>query len=148
MDYYFEANEGRGGSYGGTLEQRPPYHVLVNDDNSKPILSHTPLATPFQGDSVTLRVEVKARAKLAAVYVYYKRMPAYYEWLRIEMQPAGQGYFSAVVPVTPEGILYYFEAIDENGNAVNYPDFLERTPYFSIDSWAPSQAGERSSSGF
>jgi len=35
------------------------------------------------------------------------------------------------------GILYYFEALDEDGNAANYPDFLQRTPHFAIDSWAP-----------
>jgi hypothetical protein len=55
----------------------------------------------------------------------------------MEMQPEGQGYFRATVPLTPEGILYYLEAVDDDGNAVNYPDFLERTPYFIIDSWAP-----------
>jgi hypothetical protein len=138
LDYYFEAGSGRWGPYGGTTEQRPPFHVLVNENNSKPILSHTPPTGPVQGDSVTLRAEVKAKAQIRSVYVYYKRMPAYNEWLRMEMQPVGQGCFSAVVPVTPEGILYYFEAIDEDGNAVNYPDFLERTPYFIIDSWATS----------
>jgi hypothetical protein len=136
LDYYFEANNGRWGPYGGTIEHRSPYHVLVNDNNSKPILSHTPPAGPIRGNSVTLRVEVKAKSKLRSVAVYYKRLPAYYEWLRVEMQPEGQDYFRADVPVTPEGILYYFEASDEEGNAVNYPDFLERTPYFVIDSWA------------
>jgi len=146
LDYYFEANYGRGGPYGGTIEHRAPYHVLVNDNNSKPILSHTPPVGPLRGDSVTLRVEVKARAQVRTAYVYYKRLPAYYEWLRIEMQPEGRGYFTAVVPVTPEGILYYFEASDEDGNAVNYPDFLGRTPYLVIDSWAPSQVGDSRSS--
>ena len=64
-------------------------------------------------------------------------MPANYEWVRIEMLPAGENQFSAGVPLTPEGILYYFEASDEDGNATHYPDFLQRTPYFAIDSWAP-----------
>jgi hypothetical protein len=139
LEYYFEANNGKWSLYGATIEHRSPYHVLVNDNNSKPILSHTPPAGPIRGDSVSLRVEVKAKSKIRKVCVYYKRLPASYEWLRMEMQPEGQGYFSAAVPVTPEGILYYFEASDEDGNAVNYPDFLERTPYFVLDSWAPSQ---------
>jgi len=137
LDYYFEANFARWGPYGGTIEHRSPYHVLVNDNNSKPILSHTPPAAPFRGDSVSLRVEVTAKSKVRTVNVYYKRLPAYYEWLKMEMQPEGKGYFSATVPVTPEGILYYFDARDEDGNAGNYPDFLERAPYFIIDSWAP-----------
>jgi hypothetical protein len=68
-------------------------------------------------------------------------MPANYEWVRIEMQPAGESQFSAVVPLTPEGILYHFEAFDEDGNAADYPDFLQRTPHFAIDSWAPYQGG-------
>jgi len=137
LDYYFEADNGRGGPYGGTIEHRPPFHVLANDDNSKPSISHTPPPGPVRGESVNLRVQVKAKSKVSAVYAYYKRLPAYYEWLRLEMQPEGKGSFSVLAPLTPEGILYYFEARDEDGNAVNYPDFLERTPYFIIDSWAP-----------
>jgi len=64
-------------------------------------------------------------------------MPAYHEWLRIAMHSTGDGNYAASVPVTPEGIRYYFEAVDEAGNAANYPNFLEQTPYFVIDSWAP-----------
>lgn len=67
-------------------------------------------------------------------------MPAPYEWLRMEMHPAGNGIYSASVPLTAEGILYYFEAVDESGNAANYPNFLEQTPYFVIESWAPAHA--------
>jgi hypothetical protein len=32
-------------------------------------------------------------------------------------------------------MLYYFEAVDQDGNAANYPNFLVRTPYFSIEGW-------------
>jgi len=137
LDYYFEANNGKGGPYGATIEHRSPYHVLVNDNNSQPVISHTVPAGPIRGNSVSLRAEVKARSGVKSVRVYYKRLPSYYEWLRMEMQPEGQGYFRATVPLTPEGILYYLEAVDDDGNAVNYPDFLERTPYLIIDSWAP-----------
>jgi hypothetical protein len=31
--------------------------------------------------------------------------------------------------------LYYFEAVDEDGNGAHYPDFLKETPYFVIESW-------------
>jgi hypothetical protein len=41
------------------------------------------------------------------------------------------------VKVAPRGILYYFEAVDEAGNAANDPNLLAQTPYFVIDSWAP-----------
>jgi hypothetical protein len=64
-------------------------------------------------------------------------MPAYHEWLAVEMRPAGDGRYVAAVPLTAEGILYYFEAADVNGNAAHFPHFLERTPYFTIESWDP-----------
>jgi len=57
------------------------------------------------------------------------------------MKPAAAGAYSAVLPLTSEGILYYFEAVDENGNAANHPDFLERTPYYTIDAWDPIAQG-------
>jgi hypothetical protein len=135
LEYYFEADQAPGGPYGGTLEQRPPYRVLVNDNDVRPVISHTPPPGAVRGSAVELTVEVHSKAKVASVLVYYKRMPAYHEWLRLDMTPVGETRYTASVPLTPEGILYYFEAVDEDGNAVNYPDFLQRTPYFVIEGW-------------
>ncbi len=135
LEYYFEADSGRWGNYGGTGGDRSTYRVLVNDGSSKPTLSHTPPATVVRGDTVSLSVDAKASSGLAAVNVHYKRMPSYHEWQKIEMKPAGGSQFNANVPLTPEGILYYFEAIAQDGTAANYPFFLDRTPYFVIDSW-------------
>lgn len=139
LDYYFEVSGRKDGPYGGTLEMRPPYHVLVNDDESKPVISHTSPPGPMYGNSLILTAAVKDRAGISAVYVYYKRTPAYYDWVRIEMHAAGNSHYTATVPLTPEGILYYFEAIDRDGNAVNCPQFLKRTPYFVIDAWNPER---------
>jgi hypothetical protein len=135
FQYYFEENLGVGGSYGGTLEDRPPYRVTVTNNDSKPVIMHRPPEGTVRGASVTLEAGVHSQGKLASVHVYYKPMPAYDDWVRMEMSPSGQDQFSATVPLTPEGILYYFEAVDEDGNAANYPDFLLRTPYFSIEGW-------------
>jgi hypothetical protein len=88
-----------------------------------------------------LRVKVDDSSAIKSVSVHYKLMPAQHEWLRMEMRSTGDGGYSAAVPLTPEGILYYFEAVDESGNAANYPNFLEQTPYFAIDSWAPPSSG-------
>jgi hypothetical protein len=79
---------------------------------------------------VALILHVADNAPLESVQVRYKRMPAYYDWLSIEMEPAGSGTYRAEVPVTSEGILYYFSATDGDGNAANFPNFLTRTPYF------------------
>ena len=139
LEYYFEADVGPFGSYGSTLEHRPPYHVLVNSNDSPPVISPAPPAGRVHASSVLLTVRAQAKAKLDSVRVYYKRTPAYYEWVRIEMEPQGGASYSANVPLTPEGILYYFEAIDEDGNAANYPNFMERTPYLVVNAWDPSE---------
>ena len=141
IDYYFEAAGGPFGFYGGTLEHRSPYHVLVNSNNRPPIISMTPPNENVRAESLLLTVQVQADSKLSSVRVYYKRTPASYEWLRMEMEPSGGASYSAQVPLTPQGILYYFEAVSENGNAANYPNFLERTPYFVIKAWDPVESG-------
>ena len=137
LEYYFGANSGRWGDYDETIAHRPPFRVLVNEVNSKPLFSYTPPAAPATGSAINLSVTVHDQSPIESVSVYYKLMPAYHEWLRIAMHSTGDGNYAAAVPLTPEGILYYFEAIDEAGNAANYPNFLEQTPYFAIDSWAP-----------
>jgi hypothetical protein len=135
FEYYFEENLGVGGSYGGTLEYHHPYRVFVTDNDAPPVITHQPPEGVVRGATVTLTAGVKSPGKLSSVRVYYKLMPAYDDWVSMEMSPTSQGQFSASVPLTPEGILYYFEAVDENGNAANYPNFLVRTPYFSIEGW-------------
>jgi hypothetical protein len=135
LEYYFEADSGRWGNYGSSGGDRSTYRVLVNDGSTKPTLAHTPPAAGARGDAISLTVAASAPAGIAAVNVYYKRMPSYHEWQKIEMKTAGGSQYSASVPLTNEGILYYFEAIARDGTAANYPNFLERTPYFVIDSW-------------
>jgi hypothetical protein len=140
LDYYFGANSGRGSDYDETIAHRPAFHLLVNDNDSKPVFSYTPPTHPVTGDSVSLSLAVQDKSKIKSVHVYYKIMPAYYEWVPVEMHPTGDGNFTATVPLTPEGILYYFDAVDEDGNAANYPNVFEQTPYFVMDSWAPQTA--------
>lgn len=142
VEYYFGAYSGRWGVYDETVAHQPPFRVLVNANNTKPTFSYTAPSGELRGPTVNLTVKVDARAKLKSVAVYYKLMPSYYEFVRLEMQLAPDGRFTAAVPLTPDGILYYFEAVDEDGNAANYPDFLVQTPYLVIDSYPPP-AGAR-----
>ena len=143
LDYYFGANSGVWSDYDETIAHHPPFHVLVNGNDTKPVFSFQPPSRQVIGSPVILQLKVQDRAKIRSVYVYYKRMPSHYEWLRIEMQPTASGDYAATVPLTPEGILYYFEAIDEDGNAANYPNFLKETPYFEIVGWGPKGAGQQ-----
>lgn len=143
LEYYLEADTDRWGQYGGTLQHEPPFFVRVNENNSRPVISHTPPAGPVRGSDVSLQAEVEAAAKINSVRVYYKRMPAYHEWVKLEMEDIGNNHYRARVPLTPEGILYYFEAVDEDGNAANFPDFLKATPYFAISGWDVGEAARQ-----
>ena len=49
-----------------------------------------------------LKVRVDDSSVIKSVYVYYKLMPAQYEWLRMEMRPTEDGSYGAAVPLTPE----------------------------------------------
>lgn len=137
FEYYFGANSGRWSDYDETIAHRPPFRVRVTAVNSKPVISPSAPSIDKNGGNVVLGVNVNAATPIQSVSVYYKLMPSSYEWLKVEMHPTANGSYTATVPLTPEGILYYFEAVDESGNAANYPHFMEQTPYLVIDSWAP-----------
>jgi hypothetical protein len=139
FEYYFGANSGRWSNYDETIAHRSPFRIHVGVDNSKPLLSQTEPAIDRNRGTAVLQVRIDSPVPIHIVYAHYKLMPAAYEWLTVEMHAAANvGAYSATVPLTPEGILYYFEAIDENGNATNNPNFLQQTPYFAIESWAPA----------
>lgn len=135
LQYYFQANQGIHGSYGDTLEYRPPYDVFVNDDNVAPEFTFRPPSESVRGKAVTIAIEIRDKSPIRSAYVFYKRMPSYYNWVKVKMQHVSGDRYSASVPLTPEGIQYYFEAIDNDGNAANYPDFMKQTPYFVINAW-------------
>lgn len=141
FEYYFGANSGRWSDYDETIAHRPPFRITVTADDSNPVISSSPPRIDKNAGIVTLEAAVHAASPIQTVSVYYKRMPSSYEWLKQTMRPAADGTYKANVPLTPEGILYYFEAVDESGNAANYPNFLKQTPYFVIDSWTPRSTG-------
>jgi hypothetical protein len=95
------ADSGKWSDYDETIAHRPPFHILVNGNNSKPRFSYTPPNAPITGNSLNLTVKVHDKAKLKSVHVYYKMMPAYYEWVPIEMIVGAGGNYTATVPLTP-----------------------------------------------
>ena len=137
LEYYFEAVAEPWGPYGGTLEHREPYRVLVNDNDAKPVISFSNPQLQPQSGKLDVELQVEARSKIASVRAYYKPMPASYKWTDLEMHSSDGRRFSAALPVSSEGILYYFEVVDTDGNGANYPDFLQQTPYLTIKGWSP-----------
>jgi hypothetical protein len=82
------------------------------------------------GSAIELSVKLQDQSKIESVWVHYKRMPEYHEWLALDRRRQ-----SCCVRARLGGIVYYFAAVDEAGNAANDPNFLEQAPYFVMDSW-------------
>jgi hypothetical protein len=123
-----------------TLVRRPPYVVWVNENEARPLIAHRPPSQPLRGPVALLIATVQTKARIEWVRLHYKLMPSYYDWLSLEMTPAGGDEFHAQVPLTPEGILYYFEATDVDGNTTQFPDFMKETPYFVIQGCNAAEA--------
>ncbi|HEX4486268.1 MAG TPA: hypothetical protein VH088_08395 [Terriglobales bacterium] len=111
--------------------------MLVNNNEAKPIIAVNAPQFKAGDEQVAVNLHVETKSKTSSVRAYYKPMPASYEWTSIDMQPSGAGNYSGSLPITSEGLLYYFEAVDVDGNGANYPNFLQQTPYMSVNGWAP-----------
>lgn len=95
----------------------------MNSNDTKPEVSHRVPENVGHTKAITLKIIVRDKAHAQSAWAYSKRAPAYHECIKMEMRPSGDNRYQANVTLTPEGILYYFEVIDEDGNAPNYPDF-------------------------
>ena len=142
LEYYFEAQPLRWVHSSITARENIPYSVPVNDNDVKPAVLHQPPLAGTRGETVTLEIEVRSAAPVQSVRVFYKAMPSYHEFVPLPMEKIGPKRYQAQVPLTPDGLLYYFEVIDQDGNGANFPNFLEQTPYFVIDAWDSGSAGQ------
>ncbi len=135
LEYYFEAFGGVSDPYGSSLDRRPAYRVYVSDDRTGPEVSYSEPLGPVRGPVLAARVGVVDPSGLEHVRAYYKTTPSWSSWLPVEMKQISVSEYEGRLPVTPEGILYFFEARDKAGNVTRFPDFQKRTPYFVVPSW-------------
>jgi len=136
VEYYIEAGTGQAKARWPEKGPVGAQRVHISSDRSGPVIAPIPVEENTRGSRVKLRAHVTDDTSVAAVKAHYRPMPSYYGWKSVEMKKAGDSY-EVEVPLTPEGLLYHFEAVDMNGNATMAPDFLERTPYYVIRSWEP-----------
>ncbi|MEW6354860.1 MAG: hypothetical protein AB1696_00925 [Planctomycetota bacterium] len=137
VEYYIEVGQEKAKTQCPDKGPNEPQRVTVSADRSRPVISPVVLDERTRGGKVKLAARVSDGESVASVTAFYRPMPSYYEWTGVAMKKSGEAY-EAEVPLTPEGLLYRFEAADANGNATVHPDFLERTPYYVIQSWEPA----------
>ncbi|MFB3902510.1 MAG: hypothetical protein ACE15E_03595 [Acidobacteriota bacterium] len=138
LEYYFEAFGGISDPYGSSLDRRPVYRVYVSADRTAPDISYSEPRDPVRGPALAARIRVIDPSGLEHVRAYYKTTPSWASWLPVEMDQISAGEYEARLPVTPEGLLYFFEARDKAGNVTRFPDFQKVTPYFVVPSWDPA----------
>ena len=83
-----------------------------------------------------VKIRVKASDPLGVAWakLYFKGLPSYLPWQHKPMARAGE-WLEADFPATPQGALYDLEIGNSVGQAVFYPDFRRRAPYFVVPGW-------------
>jgi len=112
--------------------------VSFAEENDPPVISVESVDVKDQGNKVVITARVEDDSPIKKAVIHYKNIPSGELWVQRDMEPAGDGLFSAELDLTPSGLLYYFHVADEYHNASAYPDFLEQTPYLVIESWDPA----------
>jgi hypothetical protein len=80
-------------------------------------------------ESASITCQPSAPQGVAKAILWWKPLPSELPWTSLVMSPQPDGSFSAVLPLTPEGLMYMVEVQDKAGQARNFPDEREETPY-------------------
>jgi hypothetical protein len=80
-------------------------------------------------------------AGVSKVFLWYKPLPTQAHWQKLEMKHAAGSGYSATVPLTPSGLMYLVEIQLRNGNARNFPDVFQETPYRVIPAFPAGHNG-------
>jgi hypothetical protein len=80
-------------------------------------------------DKATITCHPTDKKKIAKVILWFKPLPSELPWQNVEMSRSFDGDFSATVPLTHEGLMYFAEGQDAKGYAENFPPVFEETPY-------------------
>lgn len=99
--------------------------------------AHTPPATAFAGQPLTLHATVTAAAGLKWVRLLYRDVDQYKEFKTIEMKATdGKGSFEAVIPAADISgkwdLMYLVEVMDQKQQGTIFPDLDKETPYLVV----------------
>lgn len=119
--------------YSKTLSTSKTYTYVPKEDEL-PVIEHLPIKEAQANISIPISASLKNSTKNLQVTLYYKPLPSMYEWQSILMVKNGDNY-NATIPasiVTPECVIYYIEAVDEDFRGRIYPDPMKETPYIVV----------------
>jgi hypothetical protein len=106
-------------------------------DNAAPVVVHRPVTTAPVGQPLTITAEVNAPSGVKWVRLRYRSVNQHQNYRTLSMLPAGGiDHYRAVIPaedIAPMwDLMYYIEAMDNDGNGKMHPDLNKETPYIVV----------------
>lgn len=119
------------------------YRVPVTSDDIPPRIPWVRARPMRRNGFLRIRAEVEDNARVREVLLLHKVLPTGEgrRWVATPMHLEGAGLRrqgSAEIPLTPHGLLYAVEAVDEAGNVTRWPDPRnDSPPYRVVDPFPP-----------
>jgi Tfp pilus assembly major pilin PilA len=86
------------------------------------------LQNTLQSKTATIRCIVRGNRGVNAVVLWWKPLPSEFSWQSLPMKQV-DGSWIATVPLAPNGLMYMVQVQDTRGEAENFPDEANETPY-------------------
>ncbi len=83
---------------------------------------------------LNVRVTFKDPSRVGRVWLKWKPMPSETDWTLTAMTRSGDA-FTAQASISPDGLLWCVQAVDDVGVGVMWPDFRKETPYRVVLPW-------------
>ena len=119
-----------------TSAPAPRYQALTGP-MEKPIVNHRPPRLAPAGQPLVISAEVRAPAGIKWVRVRYRPVNQHEDFQTLPLLPAGaSGNFQATIPADQISaawdLMYFIEALDNQGHGAIFPDLNQQTPYFVL----------------
>ncbi len=137
IHYFIEAADSIGQVvYVPRKSQEDTFRVKVTSDRTPPDVVHDPVQEWDPGKPLEIKAEISDQSLIERALLYYRPTRQAMEYSVVTMNPMGEGLYSATIPgevfTTEFDLIYYFEAIDEYGNGIFYPNPDKEDPHLVI----------------
>ena len=139
FEYFFTGEIGGHPIDSKALMGGRPYRLYVTEDTAPPRIIRVQEQLSENLDGLVVVFDVSDPSGVAKVRLWWKPFAAGETWETLILSGKAST-FAGTIPLTPEGILYFVEAIDMVGNGTILPDPEVETPYWIIQPWESPEA--------
>jgi hypothetical protein len=109
----------------------------ISGDGTAPQVSHRPVLAAAIGKPLVVSAEVRDPAGVKWVRLRYRSVNQHQDFRTLPMLPTGEkNLYEAVIPadeiVPTWDLMYFIEAMDQDGNGRIHPDLDTETPYVVV----------------